>query len=122
MGEFYVVMTDGAPGYESTAEQVVTICEDLAELEAGIKKYMGQGMIITGLCYNSATDQYLLVMTQSPCRQVYARGYNHTWEDEKAKEGYMRTLFYHDQLTEQTLYVRTQDPGIARTKGRCRYP
>ena len=24
--EFYVVMTDGAPGYESTAEQMVTIC------------------------------------------------------------------------------------------------
>jgi len=100
--EFYLVMTKEAIGFEASQSQTINLRCSQPELEEAIEKYKTEGKIITGLAYSARLKQYLVVMTQSTCEQIYKwvdAYYDQVkvrkWEHENFAEGFHTLLFFN---------------------------
>ena len=111
---FYIVMTKDTKEYDGKGQKWFTRStwsETRDEIQEGYK----EGKVITGICYSTGLEQYLVVMTKMPQRQSY-RWFNTTeaialsdWEDKKFEQGFYPTIIFEDPTENLTLNVMTED-------------
>ena len=111
---FYIVMTKDTKEYDGKGQKWFTRStrtETRDEIQEGYK----EGKVITGICYSTGLEQYLVVMTKMPQRQSY-RLFGKTekkafsdWEHEKFEQGFHPTIIFEHPTENLTLSVMTED-------------
>ena len=111
---FYIVMTKDTKEYDGKGQKWFTRStwtETRDEIQEGYK----EGKVITGICYSTGLEQYLVVMTKMPQRQSY-RLFGKTekkafsdWEHEKFEQGFHPTIISEHPTENLTLSVMTED-------------
>ena len=112
---FYIVMTKGTKEYDGKGQTWFT-GSNWTVASNGIREAYKEGKVITGICYSTWLEQYLVVMTKMPQEQTYRwfKRFETTaamrdWEDEKFKQGYHPTIIFKNPTDNKTLSVMTKD-------------
>ena len=108
---FYIIMTEDTKEYHEKQQMWFTRStwrETRDEIQKGYK----EGKAITGICYSTGLEQYLVVMTKMPQGQTY-RWFDTTetitMSDKKFKQGFHPTIIFKDPTDNKTLSVITKD-------------
>ena len=115
---FYIVMTKYTKEYNGEEQKLFT-CRTWEETNDEIQKEYKEGKTITGICYSTGLELYLVVLTKIPQRQTY-RWFDKTdtiamgdWEKEKFKQGFHPTIIFKNPTDNKTLIVMTNDENIS---------
>lgn len=115
---FYVIMTKDTKKYKGTLQKWFT-ADTWNDVRVEIDRTQAVGHRITGLCYSSEKEQYLVVMTKfnippGQCSQWFddtreASLATSIWLNEKFKEGFHPTIVFKDPTSNEMLVVMTED-------------
>ena len=120
---FYYVMTKGAKGYNGKAQACGTM-NSWGEAEQFIEAMWGEGKIITGICYSTGLNQYLVIMTESSEGQIYEllESAGKDWLDEWYAKEHHPTIVFKDPSQQNILVVMTGDANRSGYTNRYNYP
>ena len=124
----YIVMTKDTKEYDGKGQTWFTR-STWRETSDEIQERYKEGKAITGICYSTGLEQYLVVMTNMPQGQTYmwfdktekiARS---DWEDGKFKQGLLllTTIIFKDPTDNKTLSVMTSDENRSGYVRRANY-
>ena len=115
---FYIIMTKDTKEYHGKQQKWFT-CSTWEETNNKMQEGYKEGKAITGICYSTGLEQYLVVMTKTPEGQAY-RWFDTTettamsdWEDDKFKQRFHHTIIFKNPTDNKTLSVMTNDENIS---------
>ena len=115
---FYIIMTKDTKEYHGKQQKWFT-CSTWKETNDKIQEGYKEGKAITGICYSTGLEQYLVVMTKTPEGQTY-RWFDTTetiamsdGEDDKFKQRFHPTIIFKNPTDNTTLSVMTNDENIS---------
>ena len=110
----YFVMTRGAKGFEASLAQAYFSRGTWKKIETEITKHYSEGKRITGVCYSTGRQLYLVVMTQSTAGQAYrwrtgSEAEDAKWVNDWRAKGRHLTIVFKDPTNQKILVVVTED-------------
>ena len=109
---FYIIMTKGTKDYKGKQEWFTSDSWD--EAKSLIQEKYKERRVVTGICYSTGQNKYLIVVMEIPHDQIF-RKFNRgadlkAWvKKEHTADGSHPTIIFRDPKDEQTLVVMIKD-------------